>query len=179
MTRGSEEAQPGEKDRQYTLDDRRPVAAELPAEVLPVIEELLPNQRHRTTGIFGPRGVHRVVEQRRLGELLPCENRPQRRPGDGVALVQIRIEMRTDRNKEIDAQANDDDQRCDREKLGPQQHAGIRYPDVCQDGRSDEDAHQVIGGAQSDQIHHDEEQVIATRRIVSQSTSAMDSTLSV
>ena len=95
--------------------------------------------------------------------MLPCENRLQRRPGDGVALVQIRIEMRADRNKEIDAQANDDDQRCDREKLGPQQHARIRHPDVRQDSRRDEDAHQVIGGAECDQIHHDEEQVIATR----------------
>src|SRR2546428_4353876 len=106
-------------------DPGEPVPGELPGEILHVVEELLPVQDERVARVVGAGRKHRVVEYRGLAELIAREHRFERRPGRCFTLVEIWVEVRPNRNEEIDAQPDHHYERRRNEKPRSQQGARL------------------------------------------------------
>ena len=141
MTSRPQESQRREQHREGALRSRQPIPPELPREVLHVIQQLLSVQEERVAGVVVPRRIHRVVEHRRLAELLARQDGLERRPRGRVALVEIRVEVRPNRNEEIDARPDHGDEQRRDEEPRAEEHPGIGSEDIDQDRGRHQEAH--------------------------------------
>ena len=156
-----EQPQRSEQHRQPPPDAGEPVPAELPGEVLHVVQELLPVQDERVARVVGAGRKHRVVEYRGLAELIAREHRFERRPGRCFALVEIWVEVRPNRNEEVDAQPDHHYERRCNEKPRTQQGARLGEEHVHEHGRRREDAHEMVGRREGEQVDDEDEVMIA------------------
>ncbi len=161
VTARAEQPESGERRGEGALHRGGPVPAELPGEVLQVIEELLPVEDQRVAGVVGAGQIHRIVERRRLAELLAREQRPERLPGCRLALVQVGVEVGADRHEEVDARPDRRHERRRDEEAGREERPRIGPQDVCQHGGRDEDPHQVVRRREREQVHDEDEMVVA------------------
>src|SRR5213596_1019688 len=160
---GAKQAERGEPDREGALHAGPPVAAELPREVLHVVQELLRVEDQRAPGIVRAGQVHRVVEHGRLAELLAGQHGLERPPRRRRAFVQVRIKVRPDREKKVDARPHRRHERRGDEEAGAAQRGRIGGKDVDEHRRGDEHAHQMVRRRERQEIHDEDEVVIAPR----------------
>ena len=146
------------------LRARGPIAAELPREVLHVVQELLAVEHERVAGVLRAGRIHRIVEHGRLAELLAHEHCLERGPGRRLALVQIRVEVGANRHEEVDARRHRRQERRRDEHAGPQQGPGIGRQHVDEDGGRRQEAHEMVRRGEREQVRDEHEIAVAAGR---------------
>jgi len=155
---------------------------ELPGEILRVVQELLPVQDERVAGLSGRR-IHRVVEHRRLAELIAGQNALSAASGR-LTLIEIRVEVRANGYEEVDARPTAPRARGN-QKPGRSSARGSVHSTYTSTA-GPRGRHQVVGRREGEQVDDENQIVVApgARRLVcprttSHSTNAIVNTLGV